>query len=90
MFDFNNIFKNGKEPDFINDSGTKWWKQKLHLDNKKARVLESKNYSRWYVETEDGEQKHLVLKDDKILNYFTGLETLGAFLDILYLSETMK
>ena len=83
-FDF---YKKGRDPDFINDIGTKWWRQETHFNKEKSENLESKGYSCWYVETIDDDRNHVVIKNEEIVFSTKQLEAVAVWIDCAWLSE---
>lgn len=87
------MFLKNREPDFVNNLGTKWWKdhESTHYAQKEnAHGVALPNIQAWIVETTDGVRSY-VLVDTNIqgIVYTTQLlESLGIHIDMLkYLEQ---
>ena len=82
MINFDSVFTENREPDFVNDIGLKWWLQKPLP--RVAEILQEKEIRWYYVENEDKSiKKHLILERNEIIKEETQLEAVGAYLDML-------
>ncbi|MCK5607751.1 hypothetical protein KAR91_38065 [Candidatus Pacearchaeota archaeon] len=80
------FFNSNREPDFVNELGVKWWRQKTHINQEKSDKLEAKGFSSWYTENEKGDDKNLiVLKGEDIVKVSSGIEVIGVFMDAMWL-----
>lgn len=82
-----NPFKKNRCPEFTNETGVKWWRQKVHYNNIKADELELAGYSWWYTEHPDGNKDHIILKDQNIVKTTKRLDDVGVFLDMMLFKE---
>lgn len=87
------MFLKNREPDFVNNIGTKWWKDRdstNYAQKENAHGVALPNIQAWIVETTDGVRSY-VLVDTNIqgIVYTTQLlESLGIHIDMLkYLEQ---
>ena len=79
-----NIWTGGRDPDWINEEGTYWWRQNITWGDSRdlKERLEKLNISWWYVEMPDETTTHIVLKGSQIIKADTNTEAIAVFLDM--------
>lgn len=93
MKDIDVVFNEGwekKEPDFVNEEGTKWWIDEDMNEYIKS-VEEQKevklNIIGWFVERKDGYRTRILIEKDKPIYESQKMEFVAAFIDVRAVSE---
>lgn len=74
-----------RKPDFVNEEGTKWWRENGVLDRHAKRVGE--DYSVWIAENVDGLAEYLIFKGQELIYAHHLFENIAVELDVYQLLE---
>ena len=82
-----------KEPDFINDEGTKWWIDKVttqYAQKEDSQGTKLPNVHCFYIELKTGEKLYVLVENNEIIYETQSLEQVGIQIDILKLLKRSK
>ena len=74
-----------REPDFVNEIGTKWWLHESLTDyahKKNLKGIGLPDHRVYYVETADKSRELILLHKDKIVHGTRSLEAMACFIDV--------